>query len=116
MSYAKAFTRMISTGRSDGYDRVCIKSSRVGCGIWQPHLKTVLAYELGTRGDDTLKRLLGLLQAFNIRLYCTDGCEAYQRLLPPDQHLIAKRYIQSIDRQNLNFRTRIKRLARKTLC
>ncbi len=83
---------------------------------WQPHLKTVLAYELGTRADETLKRLLALLHTFKIRVYCTDGWEAYQRLLPTDQHLITKRYTQSIERQNLNFRTRIKRLARKTLC
>lgn len=51
--------------------------------VWQPHLKTVLAYELGTRRDDTLKRLLGLLQAFNIRLYCTDGWEAYNGYCHP---------------------------------
>ena len=40
---------------------------------WQPHLKTVLAYELGTRADETLTRLLSLLSAFKIRVYCTDG-------------------------------------------
>ena len=83
---------------------------------WQPHLKTVLAYELGARADETLKRLLTLLHTFKIRLYCTDGWEAYRRLLPADRHLITKRYTQSIERQNLNFRTRLKRLARKTLC
>ncbi len=83
---------------------------------WQPHLKTVLAYELGSRADKTLKRLLASLQRFKIRLFCTDGWEGYQRLLPKDKHLITKRYTQSIERQNLNFRTRIKRLARKTIC
>ena len=83
---------------------------------WQPHLKTVLAYEFGTRADETLKRLLALLSGFKVRLYCTDGWEGYQRLLPAEKHLITKRYTQSIERQNLNFRTRIKRLARKTLC
>ncbi|WP_298609331.1 IS1 family transposase [uncultured Thiothrix sp.] len=83
---------------------------------WQPHLKTVLAYELGTRAAATLTRLLTLLSAFKIRVYCTDGWEAYQRLLPVDKHLITKRYTQSIERQNLNFQTRTKRLARKTLC
>lgn len=76
----------------------------------------MLAYEFGSRGAATLKRLLTLLKGFRIRLYCTDAWEAYQSLLPPDQHLITKRYTQSIERQNLNFRTRIKRLARKTLC
>lgn len=82
---------------------------------WQPHLKTVLAYALGARGDETLTCLLALWSVFKIRLYCTDGWEGYQRHLPAEKHLITKRYTQSIERQNLNFRTRIKRLARKTL-
>ena len=83
---------------------------------WQPHLKTVLAYEFGTRADETLKPLLASLSVFKIRLYCTDDWGAYSRHLPAEKHLITKRYTQSIERQNLNFRTRIKRLARKTLC
>ena len=41
---------------------------------------------------------------------------AYERLLPEDKHLITKRFTQSIERQNLSFRTRIKRLQRKTIC
>ena len=83
---------------------------------WLPQLKTVLASTLGARTDDALKRLLQLLKPWNIALYCTDGWEAYQRYLPQDKPLITKRYTQSIERQNLNFRTRIKRLARKTIC
>ena len=41
---------------------------------------------------------------------------SYERLLPEDKHLITKRYTQRIERQNLNLRTWIKRLARKTIC
>ncbi|SKA74532.1 IS1 transposase, partial [Thiothrix eikelboomii] len=57
-----------------------------------------------------------LLERFTFRLYCTDDWGAYERLLPEDQHLITKRYTQSIERQNLNLRTHLKRLARKTIC
>lgn len=103
--------------RDEQWSYVGHKQQRRGLWYaWQPHLKTVLAYEFGTRADDTLKRLLALLSVFNIRLYCTDGWEGYQRHLPADQHRMTKRYTQSIERQHLNFRTRIKRLARKTLC
>lgn len=42
---------------------------------WQPHLRTVLAYEFGSRADETLKRWLAWLSVFKIRLYCTDGWE-----------------------------------------
>lgn len=84
--------------------------------VWSPHLKSVFAYTLGQRGDECLKQLLGLLERFTVRLYCTDDWGAYERLLPEDQHLITKRYTQSIEQQNLNWRTHLKRLARKTIC
>lgn len=83
---------------------------------WWPHLKRVFAYALGSRGDDTLKTLLDRIKGFNVRLFCTDDWGAYDRLLPEDKHLITKQFTQSIERQNLNFRTRIKRLQRKTIC
>ena len=79
----------------------------------------MIAYAFGRRTDETLALLLLLLErlkGFTVRLYCTDDWGAYQRLLPPDQHLITKRYTQSIERQNLTFRTRLKRLARRTIC
>ncbi|PID50369.1 MAG: hypothetical protein CR991_01950 [Proteobacteria bacterium] len=83
---------------------------------WSPHFKTVFAYAFGRRTDDTLSQLLSLLQPFDFRLFCTDDWGAYQRFLPEERHLITKKYTQSIERQNLNFRTHIKRLARKTIC
>ncbi|MEZ5452561.1 MAG: IS1 family transposase [Thiothrix sp.] len=83
---------------------------------WSPHLKRVFAYALGSRGDDTLKILLDRVKGFNFRLFCTDDWGAYDRLLPEDKHLVTKKFTQSIERQNLNFRTRIKRLQRKTIC
>ena len=83
---------------------------------WQPHLKVALAYAFGSRADGTLKQLLERLTPFKLALYCTDDWGAYERLLPEDKHFITKRYTQSIERQNLNLRTWIKRLARKTIC
>ena len=56
------------------------------------------------------------MKGFDLRLFCTDNWGAYDRLLPEDKHLVAKKFTQSIERQNLNFRTRIKRLQRKTIC
>ena len=60
--------------------------------------------------------MLDRVKGFNFRLYCTDDWEAYDRLLPEDKHLITQTFTQSIERQNLNFRTPIKRLQRKTIC
>ncbi len=83
---------------------------------WSPDLRRVLAYAFGSRTDRTLKVLLERIKGFSFRLLCTDDWAGYKRLLPDDMHLIGKTFTQSIERQNLNFRTRIKRLQRKTIC
>ncbi|ENF84718.1 IS1 family transposase, partial [Escherichia coli] len=41
---------------------------------------------------------------------------SYTRALPKEKHLTGKIFTQRIERNNLTLRTRIKRLARKTLC
>jgi insertion element IS1 protein InsB len=46
----------------------------------------------------------------------TDGWGAYQRHLDAEIHEIGKTNTQKIERKNLNLRTWIKRLARKTIC
>ena len=41
---------------------------------------------------------------------------AYERPLPPEQQIVGKRHTRKIERKHLTLRTRIKRLARKTIC
>ncbi|MSP27539.1 MAG: transposase, partial [Methylococcales bacterium] len=53
---------------------------------------------------------------FNITCFYTDDWGAYQRHLEADKHEIGKRNTQKIERKNLNLRTWIKRLNRKTIC
>lgn len=76
----------------------------------------VVAYTFGSRADVTLKSLLEKLKGFKITLYFTDGWGSYERLLDQQKHIVSKRYTQKIERCNLNFRTRVKRLTRKTIC
>ena len=57
-----------------------------------------------------------MLAPFNITRFYTDDWGAYERHLEADKHEIGKRNTQKIERKNLNFRTRIKRLTRKTIC
>jgi len=63
-----------------------------------------------------LTALKALLSGFDIRRYYTDDWGAYERHLDPEQHRVGKRNTQKIERKNLNVRTWIKRLARKTIC
>ena len=76
----------------------------------------VLAYVFGRRKDEVFLKLKELLEPFGIKKYCTDGWGAYERNLPESQHEVGKSKTQRIERKHLNLRTRIKRLARKTIC
>jgi insertion element IS1 protein InsB len=76
----------------------------------------VLAYTFGSREDKVFKELKKLLLPFNINIYYTDGAPVYSRHIDDEKHIIGKKNTQKIERKHLNLRTRIKRLARKTIC
>ena len=77
---------------------------------------TVLAYVFGKRKDVVFKKLKALLEPLGISRYYTDDWGAYERHLETGKHAVGKRNTQKIERKNLNFRTWIKRLTRKTIC
>jgi IS1 family transposase len=76
----------------------------------------VLAYVFGRRKDKVFIRLQALLAPFKVSLFYTDDWGAYERNIDKDQHQIGKANTQKIERKNLNFRARIKRLTRRTIC
>ena len=78
--------------------------------------RKVLAYVFGERKDQVFLELKGLLEPFGISRFYTDDWGAYERNLDPEQHIIGKDNTQTIERKHLTLRTRIKRLARKTIC
>jgi insertion element IS1 protein InsB len=78
--------------------------------------QVVLAFTFGKRKDVVFGKLQKLLEPFNITMFYTDDWGSYARNIDPENHIISKKNTQSIERKNLNFRTRIKRLARKTIC
>jgi insertion element IS1 protein InsB len=79
------------------------------------HTGRVLAYVVGARRDAVFLKLKALLASFGIPRYYTDKAGVYQRHLPPAQHTMGKLTMQKIERKHLTLRTRLKRLARKTL-
>ena len=78
--------------------------------------KRVLAHVFGPRNALTLRRLLVLLSQFNVAFYMTDAWPVYRTLLASTSHVTSKKYTQRIERHNLNLRTHLKRLARRTIC
>lgn len=75
-----------------------------------------MAYHFGDRKDFVFRELKEKLSAFEIDFYYTDDWGAYDRNLPKQKHVVGKRNTQSTERKHLTLRTRIKRLARRTIC
>ena len=78
--------------------------------------RVVLAFVFGRRTDKVFLKLKAALSPFGIKTFYTDDWGAYSRKLPVEKHIIGKTNTQRIERKNLTLRTRIKRLARKTIC
>ena len=78
----------------------------------------VVAFVFGRRTNATFRRLLSLLEQAGIVVsrWFTDYWWAYHDELPTVIHQIGKDQTQSIERKHLDLRTRIKRLARRTIC
>jgi len=51
-----------------------------------------------------------------VRNFATDDWQSYSKVLPAKRHHVGKDGTQRIERKNLNFRTHLKRLQRKTIC
>ena len=78
----------------------------------------VVAYVLGTRESRSLWELPELLAELNIeivRVY-SDNNFAYNDAIPYNMLETGKKNTQKIERKHLTFRTRLKRLTRKTIC
>ncbi len=75
----------------------------------------MLAYVFGEGKDVVFRELKKLLEPFGIKHFYTDDWGSYERNISPKQHTISKHNTQLIERKHLTLRTRIKRLARKTI-
>jgi len=78
--------------------------------------RKVVAFVFGRRKNEVFKQLKKLLKPFGIKRYYTDGLQCYAKYLSAKKHKVGKTNTQRIERKNLTLRTRIKRLARKTIC
>lgn len=76
----------------------------------------ILAFTLGKRSAKTVKNLMVKLKHLEIDFFCTDDWEAFAAVLPYYKHLIGKRFTKAIEGVNTWFRTRLRRLVRRTTC
>ena len=76
----------------------------------------MLAFVFGRHKDNVFYKLKESLDLFKISRYYTDDWGAYERYLDSEKHEIEERNTQKIEHKNLNLRTWIKRLTRRTIC
>jgi len=62
------------------------------------------------------REIKALPEPFGISMFFTDDWGSYERNIEPENHTVSKKNTQAIERKNLTLRTRVKRLARKTIC
>ena len=98
-----------------------VGNKRQQCWLWHAinhENGEVIAYVLGSREHEVLWRLLDLLGEANIEMtkVYSDDNYAYHDLISQTVLETGKRNTQKIERKHLNFRTRLKRLTRKTIC
>ena len=96
-----------------------VEKKKKQCWLWlayAPKYRQIIAFSLGRRTDQSLQTLLDQMSSIQITRFYTDNWESYRNLLPDFRHWIGKSGTQRIERQNLNFRTHLKRLQRRTIC
>jgi insertion element IS1 protein InsB len=78
--------------------------------------KQVVASVNGRRTDANCRALHEKIKRAKVGVFHTDEWAAYAKILPKKKHEIGKAGTLRIERRNLTFRTRIKRLQRRTIC
>lgn len=78
--------------------------------------KAVVGFCIGSRSKENIKPLINKVLLMEPKRIYTDGLNIYPSLIPNTIHRRFQYCTNKIERMNLNLRTHIKRLSRKTIC
>jgi len=76
----------------------------------------VVDLKVGKRTKKNLKRVIDTLLLAKCKQIYTDGLNIYHQIIPGAKHKVKRYGTNKIERKNLNLRTHLKRLNRKTIC
>jgi insertion element IS1 protein InsB len=76
----------------------------------------IIAFTMGKRSAEAVRNLLVKLKSLDIGCFLTDDWEAFSAVLPKAKHQAGKQYTKAIEGVNTFFRTRVRRLMRRTVC
>jgi insertion element IS1 protein InsB len=78
--------------------------------------KQVIDFTVGKRNKGVLRSIVNTLLISGVKIIKTDKLNIYQSLIPTNRHISNAYNINHIERNNLNLRTHLKRLSRRTIC
>ena len=78
--------------------------------------KQVVRWLSAEHTKQSCQRLLESFQGCQVLRFSTDRLPWYGQLIEAEHHWVGKEWTQRIERNNLNFRTHVKRLQRRTIC
>lgn len=78
--------------------------------------RQVADFRVGRRTKRNLKNVVDTLLLSKARKICTDRLNIYRTLIPKSIHKTLIHNTNYIERKNLNLRTHLKRLTRRTIC
>lgn len=78
--------------------------------------RQVVDFRVGKRNKRNIKTVIDSLLFSNANRIFTDGLTTYKGLIPKEIHKVVPHNTNYIERKNLNLRTHIKRLTRRSIC
>lgn len=82
----------------------------------EQNTKNIIGFKIGGRNTENLRSVIDKVLLLNPKRIYTDGLNMYPSLIPKEIHKRFRYCTNSIERMNLNLRTHVKRLSRKTIC
>ena len=112
---------IISLGKKYQVDEMRTYIKHKGNLIWlvyalENQTKNVVCFNIGKRTNKTLNFVLQSLKLAKAKTIFTDGLKNYRYLISKSMHCVKQFGTNHIERHNLNLRTHLKRLNRKTIC
>ena len=99
--------------------RTYIKNKENECWViyaLNKHTKQVIDFVVGRRTKVNINKVVESLKILNPTKIFSDKLSAYRSLIPKEIHNTIQYKINHIERKNLDLRTHIKSLNRKTIC
>ena len=78
--------------------------------------RQIVDFNVGSNTKEKLGKIINSVLRLNPKKIYTDRLTTYKNLIPEDVHSNRKYQTNIIERYNLNLRTHIKRISRKTIC